>query len=149
MPRDQHCTSGLAIALSSPRLPQPPPPCSNLQLPHHREPPLRLLHHEATTSAHTPEPQPPPSSHHADITAHAPFLHTSRPNTVAPCLLARSAVANSKLRCVAFATIVFVQHIVRTTIAATLAGPATTTTTHGTITKPLLISFTVRETTIL
>ncbi|QCD86210.1 hypothetical protein DEO72_LG3g732 [Vigna unguiculata] len=79
----------------------------------------------------------------------ASFSHTSRPTTVAPCLLARSAVTNSKLRCVAFATIVFVQHIVGTTIATTLAGPAIATTTHGTTTKPSLISFTVRETMIL
>jgi len=52
-------------------------------------------------------------------------------------------VTNSKLCCVAFTTIVFVQHIVGTTIAATLAGPVAAMATHETTTKPSLISFTV------
>ncbi|QCE10045.1 hypothetical protein DEO72_LG10g1271 [Vigna unguiculata] len=66
----------------------------------------------------------------------AAFSHTSRPTTAAPGLLLRSATTNSKLRCVAIATIVFVQDTVGNTIAAALAASAAATATDGTTTKP-------------
>ncbi|QCD93792.1 hypothetical protein DEO72_LG5g1868 [Vigna unguiculata] len=98
--------------------------------------PLPLLHPETTTVAPPPKNTAPPSSHHAGIIRPTPFSHTFGPTIVAPGLLARFTVTNSKLRCVVFATIIFVQHIIGTTVVATLAEPAAATATHGTTTKP-------------
>ncbi|QCE03201.1 hypothetical protein DEO72_LG8g1223 [Vigna unguiculata] len=98
--------------------------------------PLPLLHPEITTVAPPPKNTVPSSSHHAGIVRPAPFSHTFGPTIAAPGLLARFAVTNSKLRCVAFATVIFVQHTVGNTIAAALAASAAVTATHGTTTKP-------------